>query len=168
VSRYLKGVSVLALVPALVGCGGGGASERPCTGIGAQAGVGLDIAPPMAARTAKAVLKICWDSSCRTRRIHLSPSTRSVPTDCTGREPDDVCGAAAVRTGGKNGFADLPGLPKRPIKVTVILSDAVGKHFLNRRIDVTPKAVFPNGPGCGEGGPQAALIAENNQLRVRA
>ena len=51
--------------------------------------------------------------------------------------------------------------------MTVTLRDATGKRLLNRQIDVTPRAVFPNGPDCGESGPQVTLIAENTQLRVR-
>jgi hypothetical protein len=166
-SCSLKSAGALVMVAALAGCGGGSA-EHPCTAIGARTGVGLEIAPPLAARTAKAVLKICWDGDCRSRRLQLNDSTRSVPQGCTGGAPDGGCGAVAVRTGGKNGFADLSSLPKRPVNVTVTLSDAGERRLLRRRIDVTPKAAFPNGPDCGEGGPQVALVVQGDQLRVRA
>jgi hypothetical protein len=166
-SRHLKGVIAFAAAAALAGCSGGGGAGHACTGIGSRTGVGLEITPPLAVHTARAVLKICWDGTCHPRRLRLDLSTKSVPQGCTGREPDDACGAIAVRTGGKNGFADLPGLPKRPIKVTATLSDATGRRLLDLRIDVTPRAVFPNGLECGESGPQVTLIADNNRLRAR-
>ena len=62
-------------------------------------------------------------------------------------------------------MAVLTALPKRPVQVTVVLRGASGERVLDHRITVPPKGTFPNGPRCGEGGPQAGVIVENGELR---
>jgi hypothetical protein len=34
-------------------------------------------------------------------------------------------------------------------------------------LEVTPKLLYPNGPGCGSGGPQANLVVDVSGVRVR-
>lgn len=150
---------------ALTGCSS--TAERPCTAIGGRIGIGLEIEPPLAERVSDAAMSICWDGACRRPALLLEPSTRAEPQGCTGDDPDDVCAATAVPTLGKHGFAEARGLPKRPVEVTVTLRAASGKRLLHRRIGVTPRGSFPNGPQCGEEGPSAALVAADDQLRVR-
>lgn len=157
---------LVALV-ALAGCRM--EAGRPCTLIAARVGVGLRVAPPLATRVSDADVRICWDGGgCQDRTITLDPDTTAGLQSCTGTAPDDTCGASAVPTGGLVGFADVNDLPKRPVQVSVVLHDASGKRVFDQELTMTPKGVFPNGPDCGEGGPQAHLIATDGQLRERA
>ena len=55
------------------------------------------------------------------------------------------------------GFAEIPGLPATPVDVTVAGHTA----------QVTPRLLYPNGPGCGAGGPQAGLVLDAAGLRPR-
>lgn len=160
-------MALLAALSVLGGCGSAASSGRPCTEIAAAVGLALDIRPPLAAKVADATMKVCVDGACRTPEIHLAPTTKAGKQTCSGNDPDDTCGVSVVRTGGKYGFAPVPGLTKRPARVSVVLRDGSGKRLLDQRIVVTPKAVFPNGPHCGEGGPQAGVIVENGRLRER-
>jgi hypothetical protein len=58
-----------------------------------------------------------------------------------------------IPTGGKHGFAELPGLPASPVRVTLTLDG--GRP---QTLEVRPAFLYPNGPNCGGGGPQAQLI----------
>ncbi|MBC6469887.1 hypothetical protein [Actinomadura alba] len=159
---------MVTTVTALTACGSLGRSGRECTMVGTPVGVGLEIEPPFAAKVASATMKVCWDGTCRTlSSIHLSPSTKNGPGSCTGTGPDDVCGVTAVPTGGQHGFGAAPGLPKRPVEITLVLRDASGGRVLNQRLTVTPKGAFPNGPECGEGGPQAGVVVTDGRVRER-
>ncbi|WP_207947008.1 hypothetical protein, partial [Actinomadura sp. 7K507] len=128
-----------------------------CTAIGSPSGLGVDVRAPDASRVASASLRVCWNGVCQEPRIELRASSKSVPMDCEGDEPDAACGASASPDGGKTGFAQVQDLPKSPVQVTLTLSDAQGGTLVERRVDVTPEATFPNGEHCGEGGPQARL-----------
>ncbi|MFG1999561.1 hypothetical protein ACGFNU_10485 [Spirillospora sp. NPDC048911] len=144
---------------AVTACGTGLAAEdRPCTAIGSREGVSLDIKAPYAAKVASASMRICWNGTCRTSTVELMGSSTTVPQGCTGDAPDDSCGAVASPTGDKNGFAEVTGIPKSPVQVTVDLRDASGERLLSKRLDVTPRATFPNGPECGEGRPQTGIV----------
>jgi hypothetical protein len=166
--RTARIAGALAALGALTACASGAQSGRPCTMILARVGVGLDIEPAFAAAVSSATMKICWDDVCRSPDPHLAPSTTAVPQTCSGDAPEDTCGASARRTGGLNGFGEAPGLPKRPVRVTVVLRDAAGKRLLDQRLTVTPKGVYPNGPHCGEGGPQTKLVVRDGRLAERA
>jgi hypothetical protein len=107
-------------------------------------------------------MTVCHDGSCRTSEVRLDPSTTTRPGGCTG----GVCSASAVRTGGRHGFADVPGLAKSPAKVTVELRGASGDRVLDRTVTVTPKGVFPNGPRCGETGRQASVVVADGEFRA--
>ncbi|MEV4160436.1 hypothetical protein [Nonomuraea dietziae] len=144
----------LSVMLALPGC----APEKVCTLIGAPAGVSLTIAPPLAARVSEAELTACWGGSCTTARPLLSPADRVTTQTCDA----DSCGAALTRTGGKRGFGDVAGLPKAPVEVRVQLKGADGGTALDRTLTVTPRGSFPNGPDCGEGGPQAAITVSGD------
>ncbi|SEB45186.1 hypothetical protein SAMN04489727_1862 [Amycolatopsis tolypomycina] len=158
--RYLVGFAVLAAVT--TGCAGAGAGpEQACTAIGMPVGISLSIPSPDG--VTKATLEACWRGQCVTRDLGLYPETSAGATTCTGTGPDDSCGTSARPTGGLHGFADIPGLPAEPVKVTVRFDD--GKPHT---VEVTPAFGEPNGPGCGTGGPQAQLVAgEGHELRVR-
>lgn len=151
-------VTAMVLV-AVTACGSpsGAGGERACTMIGAQVGIGLDIEPAAAAKVDSATLVSCWASTCDTQDLMLSPSTGAASSTCTGDKPTDSCSAQVVPTGGKHGFATLPGLPAEPIRVTVRLSG-----FPEQTLDVIPELVYPNGPDCGSGGPQANLRVDAN------
>ncbi|MEU4518787.1 hypothetical protein AB0F52_08705 [Amycolatopsis sp. NPDC024027] len=154
--RYVLGFAMLAAVAA--GCTG---PEVACTAIGVPVGISLSIPSPNG--ISKATLEACWRGQCVTRDVVLSPETSAGTTTCTGTGPDSSCGTSMVPTGGLHGFADLPGLPAEPVKVTVRFDD--GKPHT---IEVTPAFVEANGPGCGKDGPQAQLVAgAGHELRVR-
>jgi hypothetical protein len=73
-----------------------------------------------------------------------------------------VCGAQAVPTGGKNGFASVPSLPERTVDATLTLTDAAGAQLVEQTLRITPKMLYPNGPDCGGGGPQTGLLVSPN------
>ncbi|TDE39437.1 hypothetical protein [Actinomadura sp. 6K520] len=152
-----------AALLALTACGAEGAGAE-CTAIGSSPGMNVAVEPPGAARVASASLRVCWDGTCREPEIELRPSSTSVPMGCEGEEPDAVCGASASPDGGKTGFAMVEGLPKAPVRVTLTLRDTGGRTLVDRRLDVTPKATFPNGKGCGEGGPQVVLTVADGTV----
>jgi hypothetical protein len=165
--RRFAGVVAGFVVPAiLVGCGAG--SGRVCTMIGARVGVGLDVEAPLAATVTGASLRICWDGGCQAAAITLAPATAATAQSCSGTDPDDACQASAAPTGGLTGFADMSKLPKKPVQVTVVLRGTSEDQVFDQRITVTPKGVFPNGPDCGEGGPQAHLMVVGGRLRERS
>ncbi|MEU8267534.1 hypothetical protein AB0B89_10225 [Sphaerisporangium sp. NPDC049002] len=169
VHRALR-ISVLPLVVAcLAGCGGTAPSGRPCTLIGTRVGVALLVEAPLAAKVKRATMRVCWDGSCHDAELVLAPSTVSVPTPKTcGSDPGETCGALLTPDGGSQAFGDVPGLPKKAVRVGVALFDDQGASVLDREIEVTPKGAFPNGPDCGEGGPQAGVVADETGLRERA
>jgi hypothetical protein len=158
---------MIAAVAALAACGSLAGSGTECSAVGTPVGIGVDIEAPFAAKVASATMKICWDGTCRTPPIVLSPSTKAGPQTCAGPGPDAPCGVAAVPTGGQHGFGSAPGLPKRPVEITLVLLGASGERVLDERLTVTPEGAFPNGLECGEGGPQAALVVTDGRVRER-
>ncbi|WP_410607246.1 hypothetical protein [Amycolatopsis sp. lyj-109] len=153
--HYVLGFAMLAAVTA--GCAG---PERACTAIGVPVGISLSV--PGSIGISKATLEACWRGQCVTREVGLYPETSAGATTCTGSGLDSWCGTSMVPTGGFHGFADIPGLPAEPVKVTVRFDD--GKPHT---IEVTPTTSEPNGPGCGVGGPQAQLVTgADHELRV--
>lgn len=161
----LAPAAVAAALLALAACGSDGGQR--CTAIGSPRGVSLDIRAPDAARVESASLKVCWNGTCRDPELELSPSSTTVPLGCDGDEPESACAASASPDGGKHGFANVEGLPKTPVQVTLKLRDARGRTVTARRVDLTPKATFPNGRHCGEGAPQAGLVVANGAVTVR-
>jgi hypothetical protein len=147
---------MLMVLTVLTAC----APDRECTLIGTPTGVSLEIEPPFAARVARASMTVC-PGACRAADVGLFPSTTASPGGCS----DGTCGARAVRTGGMHGFATVPGLAKRPVRVSVVLWDAAGARVLTGSVTVTPKGLFPNGPHCGEAGPQARVVVAGGRLR---
>jgi hypothetical protein len=135
-------------------------SHHPCTLVGAETGVSLEIDPPFAARVARASMTVC-PGACRPADVDLFPATTASPAGSS----DGTCGASAVRTGGMHGFGRVPALAKTPVRVSVVLWDAAGARVLDGGVTVTPKAVYPNGPHCGEAGPQARVVVAGGRLR---
>jgi hypothetical protein len=157
---YLVGGSAVVALSVLAACGSPGRSGAECSLVGSRTGVRLEIRPPLAADVGRATMKVCHDGACRTSAVRLEPSTTTRPGGCA----DGVCSGEAVRTGGRQGFAEVPGLPKKPVTVTVVLRDAAGRRVLDRTLAVTPKGMFPNGPRCGETGRQAGVVAAGGRL----
>ncbi|GGV03546.1 hypothetical protein GCM10010182_22020 [Actinomadura cremea] len=139
-------------------------SERPCTLIGAPAGIRVEVRPPEAARVASASLRVCWNGACETPRIELRGTSKSVPLGCDGDGPDAACGASASPDGGMAGFASVAELPKAPVDVELTLRDTAGDEMFRERLSVTPEATHPNGPDCGEGGAQAVLTMADGRV----
>ncbi|GLY70869.1 hypothetical protein Atai01_74880 [Amycolatopsis taiwanensis] len=141
----------------LTACGTqAGAPGRPCTEIAALVGINVRITPSVAGRFADTTsLEACWNGSCHTYPFVLSPATTAADSTCAGTGPDDTCSAQVRETGGKTGFAVIPELPAAPVRVT----------FAGETLTVTPKAVYPNGPDCGTGGPQVELTVDENGVR---
>ncbi|MER6951656.1 hypothetical protein ABT294_47330 [Nonomuraea sp. NPDC000554] len=145
---------IVAAAAMLTGCGS--EPPHPCTLIGTPVGVGLTVEAPLAAKVRSATLEVCWDGSCRRPRLELFQGSRAGEQTCSG----DTCSAVAVPTAEKQGFADVAGLPKRLVEVRLTLRGARGASLLDRTVRVTPKGRFPNGPECGEGGPNAMLTVD--------
>ncbi|WP_433468173.1 hypothetical protein [Spirillospora sp. CA-128828] len=166
--RLRTAVTLGTALLALAACGtGGGGAGRECTLIGSMPGLSVVVPAPEGARVASAHLRVCWGGTCQEPRLELRPTSKTVSTGCDGDEPDDACGASASPDGGMSGFAHVEGLPKTSVKVTLTLRDAQGRKYLGKRVDVTPKTTFPNGPHCGEGEPQAVLTVANGQITPR-
>lgn len=155
--RRIPWIAVLLVA----GCGQAGSGGVACPDIGTRVGIGLSVPDP--AGVTRATLDACWGDQCVTRPVDLQPETAAGPTSCTGTGPDAACGAAMVPTGGLQGFADIPGLPAEPVKVTVRFDDG-----LPHTVTVTPGFLHPGGPACGQGGPQAQLVAgAGHELKPR-
>lgn len=163
---YAHPVAWLAALVTLTGCGL--QPGKPCTAVAARVGVGVQVEPPLADRVNYATLRMCWDGSCQTLTMALDRVTQADSQGCSGTDPDDVCHARAVPTGSLAGFADMSKLPKKPVQVTVVLRGTSEDQVFDQRITVTPKGVFPNGPDCGEGGPQAHLLVVGGRLHERS
>lgn len=154
----MRALPTIALLLVISACGmSAGSGEQACTEIGTPVGIGLEIEAPLAAKVTKATVEACWDGTCRTSELELFPSTAPAHTTCVG----DVCSADMKPTGGKNGFADLAGLPETPVKITLELTGS-GGTVLQRTLEVTPRMQFPNGPDCPGGGPQAQLTVSGD------
>lgn len=148
-------LTLLALT-ALTGCGL--AEPRECTMIGTPVGVGVTVEPPLAARVAAAEVEVCWDGSCHLPPLELHPETRAGDQTCVG----ESCSARMEPTGGVTGFAEVAGLPKRPVRIRLTLRDPLGTQVADTAIEVTPAGRFPNGPDCGEGGPNATVVVDRH------
>jgi hypothetical protein len=144
------GVLLLATACGAINVGGG----MGCTAIGTRTGVSVDVEHP---DVVSGAIEVCWDGFCATPALELHPSSRVVETTCTGTSPDDSCSARSEPTGGKHGFADLPELPAKPVTARLTLLDQSGSSLVDRHIGLTPEMVYPNGPDCPSGGPQAGI-----------
>ncbi|TDC71204.1 hypothetical protein E1200_02950 [Actinomadura sp. GC306] len=162
-SSLLASGALGAVLLAVAACGAEGAGAE-CTLLGSSPGVSVAVRPPDAPRVASASLRVCWDGTCREPELGLGNSSTSVPLGCEGEEPDAACAASASPDEGKIGFAVVEGLPKAPVQVTLKLRDGGGRVLVDRSLDVTPKATFPNGPDCAEGGPQVALTVADGTV----
>jgi hypothetical protein len=165
VHRNLRAATVIVAVTTLAACGGSGSplgAGKACTGIGVPVGVSLDVDPAYAPKVGAAAMKICWDGTCKNSDVMLSPSTSSSALPCTATSPDTACGAQSVPTGGKNGFASVMDLPGKAVDATLTLTDPAGAPLIEQTLRITPKALYPNGPDCGSGGPQTGLLVSPN------
>ncbi|MEV0233947.1 hypothetical protein [Nonomuraea sp. NPDC050786] len=147
-------VAITAALVVLSGC----ASQHGCTAIGAPVGISVRVDAPLADMVTAAELTACWDGSCRTAKPELHQDTTVASQTCDG----EACGAELKPTGGKQGFADVTGLPKAPVKVKLRLKGRSGEAVVESELTVTPEGLFPNGPACGEGGPQAAIAVSGS------
>ncbi|MEV6829233.1 hypothetical protein [Amycolatopsis sp. NPDC051102] len=136
---------------AVAGTAGCAGPVTACPAIGYVTGISLTIPAP--AGITRATLQACWRGQCVDRTVDLTPETTAGASTCAGTGPDSACGASMVPTGGLHGFADVPGLPAEPVRVTVRFDD--GKPHT---VDVTPTYSEPNGPACGKAGPQVQLL----------
>ncbi|MFE3449491.1 hypothetical protein ACFXJ8_11200 [Nonomuraea sp. NPDC059194] len=97
--------------------------------------------------------RACWGGSCRTARLELHWGSGVARQTCDG----ETCTAESEPTGDKKGFVEVAGLPKSPVEVALRLTGQAGEVLVERELTVTPEGVFPNGPDCGEAGPQAVI-----------
>lgn len=157
----VRTTAVLGALLVLGACGSnsGAGIGQACTAIGVRVGVALDVKTP---NVAKASLRVCWDDRCATPDATLYPSSHVVATTCTGTRPDDSCGAQSEPNGEQNAFGDIPDLPTKLVTVTVRLTDTTGAVVVDQELSLTPKTVFPNGPDCPSGGPQAGVVVDAN------
>ncbi|MEV4316943.1 hypothetical protein [Actinocrispum sp. NPDC049592] len=159
VHTNVKAALAVLAVATLAACGdkAGAGAGRPCTDIGTPVGVSVDVDKAYADKTEAATLKVCWDGNCQSAALVLTPSSVAVPGPCTETSADAACGAHAVPTGGKNGFATITDLPAKPVDATLSLTNMAGTSVLEKTLRITPKEVRPNGPDCPGGGPQTGL-----------
>jgi hypothetical protein len=143
---------------AVAGCAARpGAGEHACTEIGTPVGIAVDVAAPFAATVATATLTACWPGMCQTEDVQLFASGTVGGSGCAG----GVCSAESRPTGGKHGFADVPGIPAAKVQVSVAFTPSAGAGAPDDvMLDVTPKLAYPNGPDCGSGGPQAGVLVD--------
>lgn len=153
----MRRFAVLLAAALITGCA---PEPRACGLVAAVPGVGLTIEAPLASRVTRASMEVCWDGACRSSPLVLTPVRPSGAAVCAG----ESCPAAMVAA---QGFAGMPGLPKRPVRVRVTLAGAGDDELFDESLDVTPRGSFPNGPGCGESGPAARIAAgANGDLRT--
>jgi hypothetical protein len=167
-------MAMVAAVGVLAGCGFGGLGRgQECAPVGFREGIGLDIAPSSGAGVSSAALKVCWDGQCRDPEVVLMEARDTITSTCSSSEADSdadaACGAeVGPPTGGWHGFADIDGLPGKPVEVGVTLTSASGEVLLDEQITVTPKEPKPDGTTCGSGGrKQTGIIVDGGQLRER-
>ena len=159
----VRSVPVLVAVLAVAVVSGCGPTPHACTAIGTPVGVNVTVAAPIAPGVRSAELEVCWSGACRQPALTLRPGTAAVPDSCPATGPDTPCGARVTTTGALIGFADVPDLPRTPVTVRLTLT---GDTTRDLRTEVTPTMSHPNGPDCGEGGPQAAVhVTDDGDLR---
>ncbi|UJW34528.1 hypothetical protein L3Q67_12585 [Saccharothrix sp. AJ9571] len=141
---------LVLLFALLSACSGGGMA---CTAIGSRTGVSVDVDPAVAPKVGSGTLELCWDGRCRTVDLELYPSTAAAETTCEG----EVCSARMRQTGGKHAFGDVHDLPLTEVQATLRLT---GAEVVTATLPFTPEQTYPNGPGCGAGGPQQRLVVE--------
>jgi hypothetical protein len=139
---------------ALSGC----AAVQECTLIGTPVGISVRVGAPLADRVSAAELTVCWNGSCRTAKAELHPTSGVARQTCAG----EACTAELKPTGDKQGFGNVAGLPKAPVRVELRLKGQAGEAVVERELTVTPEGSFPNGPNCGEGGPQATIAVSGS------
>lgn len=157
----LRTAALGAVLLALAACGSENGA-RPCPLVYSPTGISVDIAAPDASRVASASIRACWNGTCATRQLTLSPSSASVPLGCGGDGPDSVCSASASPDGGRHGFAAITDLPASPVQVTLTLRDRHHRAFVDQGIRLTPKPAPPDDPHCATG-VQAALTVKNGK-----
>jgi hypothetical protein len=155
--RWVVGWASVLVVAAGCGQSAGAPPETVCPAIGTPVGISLIIPPESVAGISVANLEACWNGQCVTRKVDLQPATAPASTTCAGT----ACSAQMTSTGGLHGFADVPGLPQQPVRVTATFDD--GKPH---SVEVTPSSAPPGPPGCGSTGPQIQLVvaADHNLL----
>lgn len=175
VRRYLLVVALVAAAGMLTGCGFGPFGRGgPCAPVGYPEGIGLDIAPSSGAGVSSAALEVCWDGQCRDEDVVLMEARDTIAGECTSSgtdsDSDAACGASVgPPTGGWHGFADIEGLPGKPVQVAVTLRSASGEVLLDKQITVTPKGPKPDGTTCGgSDSKQTGIIVDGGRLRERA
>ncbi|TVT51973.1 hypothetical protein FNH05_13755 [Amycolatopsis rhizosphaerae] len=148
----MRFLALLALATATA-CGtqAGSGESHACTAIATRVGVGVEVAPAVATVTTSLTLTACWNGTCHDYPVPLEPGTTAAGATCIGPKPSDACLAQPRETGGKHGFAEIPDLPAAPVEVTLA----------GTRLTVTPVLSYPNGPGCGPGGPQTSVMVDS-------
>ncbi|MFD7321334.1 hypothetical protein ACFV9D_09605 [Streptomyces sp. NPDC059875] len=172
-ARSAGAVAALAAAVALLtACGAFAGDTHRCTLIDSPAGLRVDIAPELAKKAVGARLTACWDDTCHQRILRLREATS--PGDPTMTTESPAAGGPSIETerpaepAGWPDFALVPGLPTKPVRVTLVLTDQSGVTLVDRQTTLTPKPTHPNGPRCSPGGPQAALaVAEDGSLLPR-
>jgi hypothetical protein len=160
--RFLKITAVPAALWVLGACGSGIDPAAVCDGVLRRAGVQLDIKSPLAAKVGDASMKVCVDGSCRTSRVRLDPMTTPPSGSCSGGDAGNTCASQPGPTGERTGSEVVRDLPKRPVRVSVVLRDASGTRILDQTIIVNPKDL--DGPRC-PGDPQAKIVVADGRLR---
>jgi hypothetical protein len=99
-------------------------SQRPCSAVGALAGIQVTLPPAARSASGAVTVKACADSQCETHRISVTSGPGSRP----------VVG----------GHLHGPS----PVRVSLTIHDSAGRTLFNGSTTVTPQKDQPNGPGC--------------------
>jgi len=180
-----RNVGLALSLPALAlltACGSSAGNTHRCTLMDAPAGIRVKTAPELAGKVADAALTACWDGVCRKRALRLreagpeetaSPGDPVLTTESPGKSATAAASPDATPSAPQGrfvlpGFVRLPGLPGKPIRVSLVFKDSRGATMLDRQTRVTPKPTYPNGRDCSPGGRQARLtVTEKGALRTR-
>ncbi|WP_069817183.1 hypothetical protein [Streptomyces sp. TP-A0874] len=177
--QRIRSAAPLAALALLTGCGGSPSSHE-CTLRDAPAGISVEVRSELAHTVAEATLTACWDGACRKRSLHLrepGPEEALPPGDpALTTQSATAPESPGMRTPPPRttepfvlpGFALVPDLPEKPIRVTLVLRNQQGATVLDQRVSVTPEPTYPNGRSCSPGSPQARLaVTEGGALITR-
>lgn len=105
-----------------------------CTAIGGPPGIDITVDPAILPKADTGTVQVCWNDACGVHPIAFN------------KMPDT--------------YADIPGLPKREVEVTVQILDQSGAETLGKTLTATPVPIYPNGRACGALGPRLALVVD--------
>lgn len=125
-------------------------NNHVCTLAAASEGVSVRVDATLVTQVTDATMIACWDGTCRPYPLELRGMREWV---------DSVDGPLDTRpVSPRPNFVEIRDLPTTPVVVNLVFRDRQGNTLFNERTTVTPELMYPNGPRCGGGGPQAQVV----------